>query len=177
MKIVAFAGSNSSTSINKRLVLFTCSLFTEDEIEILDLNNFEAPLFSEDREKNGYPEKVVLFAEKIDSADLLIISLAENNGNYSAAFKNIYDWISRLPNRQTFGEKPMFLMATSGGKRGANSVLKIATERMPFEKSKVIESFSLPSFYNNFNDELGITNEDLKTIFLEKIQTVKDFFK
>lgn len=52
MKIVAFAGSNSSTSINKELVKYTLKQFSNDEVILLDLNDFQAPLFSVDqREK------------------------------------------------------------------------------------------------------------------------------
>ena len=46
MKLLAFAGSSSTTSINKKLVTYAAGLFNADEIEILDLNDFELPLFN-----------------------------------------------------------------------------------------------------------------------------------
>lgn len=51
MKIIAFGGSNSSKSINKMLATYASGLFEDAEVEILDLNDFEMPLFSVDREK------------------------------------------------------------------------------------------------------------------------------
>ena len=50
MKIIAFAGSNSSRSINKKLATYASSLFKNAEVEVLDLNEFEAPLFGIDVE-------------------------------------------------------------------------------------------------------------------------------
>ena len=51
MIIKAFAGSNSSTSINKQLVTYATSFLDEFEIEILDLNNYNIPTFDIDIEK------------------------------------------------------------------------------------------------------------------------------
>src|ERR1700741_1008856 len=178
MKILAFAGSNSSVSINKKLVVHTASYFLEDEVKILDLNDYEMPLYSHDREqKNGIPQLAFDFAKAIDESDLLIISLAEHNGNYSVAFKNIFDWVSRIKERPVFGDKPMLLMATSNGGRGGSSVLDIAKKRMPFSGGNVLETFSLPSFGKNFNILLGITNEELKKELETKIQSIKNNLK
>src|ERR1700741_3651055 len=100
MKILAFAGSNSSTSINKKLVVHTTSYFPGNDIQVLDLNDYEMPLYSKDRElRDGIPQLAYDFAAKIDESDFLIISLAEHNGNYSVAFKNIFDWLSRIQDR------------------------------------------------------------------------------
>ena len=69
------------------------------------------------------------FLAKIEEADFLVVSLAENNGNYSAAFKNVFDWCSRITVK-VFQEKPMLLMATSpGGKRWSNRFLKLQKMR------------------------------------------------
>ena len=51
--------------------------------------------------------------------DLLIISFAEHNSTYTTAFKNIFDWISRIKDRKHFGEKPVFVLATAPGPGGA----------------------------------------------------------
>ena len=51
MKILAFSESSSSNSINKRLVAYAASSLNNAEVEILDINDYEMPLFSEGREK------------------------------------------------------------------------------------------------------------------------------
>lgn len=175
MKIIAFAGSNSSASINKQLVTYATTFFTEHTVEILDLNGYEMPLFSVDTlAKNGIPQLALDFAKKIDESDLLLISLAENNGAYTVAFKNIFDYLSVIPDRKAFwGNKPTFLMATSPGPRGGASVLNLATTTLPYYGANVIDSFSLPSFYQNFNAESGIINTEFNTDFKAKIEKIK----
>jgi len=164
MKIIAFAASNSTNSINKKLATYAASFFNGETIEILDLNDYEMPLFSSDRvAKNGIPQLAKDFARKIDESDLLIISLAEHNGSYSVAFKNIFDYISRLPNRKAFGEKPVLLMATSPGGRGGATVLEMAKHNLPYSGGNVVATFSLPGFYENFDDSKGIINERLRS--------------
>lgn len=177
MKILAFAGSNSRDSINKKLVTYVASQFDNAEVEILDLNDYEMPIFSVDREKHdGIPPLALKFAEKIDNADLLIISLAEHNSSYSVAFKNIFDWISRIKDRKHFGEKPVFLLATATGPGGGKHVLAAFEARSPFSGVQVLQSFSLPKFNENFDPEKGIVNEDKKAEFSEKLSAVKNFF-
>lgn len=162
MKIIAFGGSPSKNSINKKLATYAASLFENAEVEILDLNDYEMPLFSVDKEAIiGQHPLAKAFLDKIATADLLVVSLAENNGNYSAAFKNLYDWCSRI-NGKVFQEKTMLLMATSPGGRGGASVLEIAKNAFPRYGAIVKATFSLPSFNDNFDVEKGeISNEEL----------------
>ena len=171
-KIIAFAGSSSKTSINKQLVTYAANQFENASVEVLDLNDYEMPVFSVDKEKeNGIHKLATDFYEKIGSADLIVISFAEHNGNYATAFKNVLDWTSRI-NAKTFQEKEMLLLATSPGARGGSSVLDIATKRFPFQGGIVKGSFSLPSFNDNFDTEKGITNEDLKKQLLDIIKAI-----
>ena len=172
-KIIAFGASSSKNSINKQLATYAASQFKDAEIEILDLNDYEMPIFSLDKEaENGIPELATLFFNKLSTADLIIISFAEHNGAYSTAFKNIFDWISRI-NPKFLNEKPTLLMATSPGPRGGLSVLEIAKNRFPFQGAIVKGSFSLPSFKDNFDNEKGITNDELKKDFLQLIEAVE----
>ncbi len=162
MKIVAFGGSNSKNSINKKLATYASTLFNDALVEILDLNDFALPLFSVDLEKQiGQPQLAKDFLNKITSADFLVVSLAENNGNYSAAFKNLFDWSSRQA-KEVFQQKPMLLMATSPGGRGGATVLEIAKNAFPRFGADIKGTFSLPSFNDNFDMEnLKISNSEL----------------
>ncbi|MBA2611919.1 MAG: NAD(P)H-dependent oxidoreductase [Bacteroidetes bacterium] len=174
MKLIAFAGSNSSTSINKKLATYAATQFKDSEVEVLDLNDFELPLFSVDREKVlGQPKLAHDFLNKMKSADLLVVSMAENNRNYSVAFKNITDWASRI-DVNIFAGKPMLLMATSPGARGGASVLEIAEKYFPRYGAKILKTFSLPSFEENFKDGEGIVNEDLKNKLLQLIKEIQN---
>lgn len=163
MKIIAFGASPSKKSINKRLATYASSLFENAEVEVLDLNAYQMPIFSVDVEEYiGKHPLAQMFLDKIASADILVVSLAENNGNYSAAFKNVFDWCTRIQKR-VFQDKPMLLMATSTGANGAVIVLGIAKNAFPFYGGNVKATFSLPSFDANFDSEKGeISNVELR---------------
>ncbi|WP_367755179.1 NADPH-dependent FMN reductase [Flavobacterium sp. WC2430] len=171
-KIIAFGASSSTTSINKQLAVYAAEQFKNATVEVLDLNDYEMPIFSMDKETaNGIPELAKDFFAKLGSADLLVISFAEHNGAYSTAFKNIFDWTSRIHSK-TFQEKQTLIMATSPGPRGGASVLEIAKNRFPFQGAVVKGSFSLPSFHENFDEKEGITNTDLNNELLQIIQSI-----
>ena len=168
-KILAFGASNSSKSINKLLATYSANLMTEVDIEIIDLNDFDMPLFGVDREKeHGIPELAHTFLQKIKASDGLIISFAEHNGAYTAAFKNIFDWVSRIDGN-LWSEKPLFALATSPGKRGGRSVLAMATDRFKFMGGNIVAQFSLPSFGQIFDDENGILDEELKGVHASEL--------
>ena len=172
-QIIAFGASNSENSINKQLATYAANQFQNVSVEILDLNDYEMPIFSVDKEKeNGIHPLAQEFYSKLGSADLIIISFAEHNGNYSSAFKNILDWTSRI-NAKTFQEKPMLLLATSPGARGGSSVLEIASKRFPFQGGIVKGSFSLPSFYENFDVINGIIHPEYKNQLLEIVNSTE----
>lgn len=175
-KIIAFAGSNSKNSINKQLVAYASSLLDGIEVNILDLNDFELPIFGVDLEKEqGIPKNAKTFLDHLKKSDGIIVSLAEHNGAYTAVFKNLFDWMSREESKTFFG-KPMLLMATSTGSRGGASVLEIAKSRFPRHDADIIDVFSLPFFNNNFSDG-KIVDEDLNLELKTKIQTFQDAVK
>jgi len=153
MKVIAFAGSSSKQSINKKLAIYAASLIDGAEIEVLDLNDYELPLFSIDVEKElGKPEIARTFLEKMESADIIVLSLAEHNASFSVAFKNIYDWASRQ-NKVVFGNTPMLLLATSPGRGGGRNVIETAKISLPKYGGNIIATFFLPQFNENFDVE------------------------
>jgi len=171
--IVTFAGSNSSKSINKQLAIYASGLVEDAKVTVLDLNDFELPIFGVDlqREK-GIPENAYNFLNHIKESDGIVVSLAENNGAYSAVFKNLFDWMSRIEKNIFFG-KPMLLMATSTGRRGGKSVLEIAKSRFPRHDARIIADFSLPSFRDNFSDG-KIIDQALDTELRNKVKQFSD---
>lgn len=167
-KIIALGGSNSKNSINKELAQYTANQITNSETIVADLNDFELPLYGIDLEKEkGIPDNAKKLNILIKEADGVVISMAEHNGSYTAAFKNTIDWLSRI-NQKVWKDKPIFLMATSPGGRGGATVLDTAKTAFPFFGSNVIADFSLPSFYDNYSKD-GIKNADLNETLNQKI--------
>ena len=128
MKLLAFAATNSSNSINRSLVehaatYFKSNICPEAHIETLDLNNYEMPIYSIDREKKeGIPEPAQAFFDRISSVDAIIVSFAEHNGFVTAAWKNIFDWMSRV-GMKVWQSKPMVMLSASPGERAGANVL------------------------------------------------------
>ena len=172
-KIVAIGGSNSKKSINKALATYAANQLKNTETIIADLNDFDLPLYGIDLEnEKGIPEDAHRLNALIASADGLVISLAEHNGSYSAAFKNAFDWLSRI-DKKIWKDKPVLLMATSPGKRGGIGVLQTAKASFPHLGANIIADFSLPSFHANFS-KAGITDEALHLELNQKIQRFKE---
>lgn len=159
-KIIAFAGSNSKTSINKQLATYTANLVNNTKVEVLDLNDFELPVYGIDLEnEHGIPDNAKQFLEIIKSSNGIVLSLAEHNGAYATVFKNLFDWMSRIDGK-LWSNLPMLLMATSPGGRGGASVLEIAKGRFPYMGGNIVADFSLPSFNDNFSED-GIKDDEL----------------
>lgn len=170
--ILAIAGSNSSTSINQKLVEYVAKEIVDHKIKVLKLANYSMPIYSEDEEKeNGFPGMTLGLKQEISEAEALIISVNEHNGSWSAFFKNIIDWLSRLDRNFLEGKK-ILLMSTSPGQRGGLSSLEFAKNVLPRFGGEIIESFSFPSFHANFSIENNeVTDETLLLGLKEVLST------
>ncbi|QDG74674.1 NADPH-dependent FMN reductase [Labrenzia sp. PHM005] len=160
MKVLAFAATSSRQSINKQLVQAAGDIIKSDldpsaDIEVIDLNDYEMPIYSIDREnEGGIPEEAKRFFDKIGSADAVIVSYAEHNGTYTAAFKNVFDWASRI-NMKVFQDKPQVALSASMGPGGAASVLNSATGSAGFFGADIRGSLSVGPFGEKFDTEAG----------------------
>jgi NAD(P)H-dependent FMN reductase len=174
-KIITLGGSSSSSSINKRLAEYAGRQVSGAVVANLDLRDYEIPLYSIDYEKEqGFSEDLLALEQEIADADGIILSLAEHNGAYTAAFKNAFDWLSRRESK-VWRNKPMLLLSTSPGVRGGQSVLEIAKKRFPFNGGNIISSMSFPSFNENF-EEGEVTNDSLRNELLVKIREFSQSF-
>lgn len=175
-KILAFAGSNSSTSINHEFITYVANRIQGHEIKVIKLRDFEIPMYSIDLEKErGIPTDIKILKNLIDEHDALVISVNEHNGTVSAFFKNIIDWLSRL-DRSFLTGKIILLMSTSPGSRGAAAALEYTKHMLPRFGGKIVESFSFPAFKENLqndqvqNEVLDMGIEDVLTTFSHQVE-------
>ncbi|WP_008310860.1 NADPH-dependent FMN reductase [Leptolyngbya sp. PCC 6406] len=130
-KILAFAGSARSASLNKQLakVAATAAEAAGAEATFIDLADYPMPLFNEDLETElGLPDTVLAFKEHLKKHQGFIIACPEYNGSITPLLKNAIDWASRpVPGEESLGlicfrGKTAALLATSpgglGGMRG-----------------------------------------------------------
>ncbi len=185
MKILAFGASSSRNSINQMLAKHAADVLQEInaatprpeqvEVDILDLNDYEMPIYSTDREnEGGVPELAQQFFNKIGDADVVIISFAEHNGFYTSAYKNIFDWASRV-DQKVFQNKPMVVMSASPGKNGGATVLKAATDSAPFFNANVVASFPVGLFNQVFDKSTGrLIDADLQKTLSDAMQLLHE---
>ncbi|MEL6335211.1 MAG: NAD(P)H-dependent oxidoreductase [Pseudomonadota bacterium] len=166
-RVLVFGASNSRRSINRQFAVHAADVLNQQteggvEIEVLDLNDFEMPIYSPERqEATGIPAEAQAFFARIAGADAVIVSFAEYNGSYTAAYKNIFDWASRI-DMKVYQGKPMLALATSVGKGGAMHVLRGAVEGLPFFGGIVVASFNFGPFGAHFDaDTQRLTTPDL----------------
>ncbi|MCG9681859.1 NAD(P)H-dependent oxidoreductase [Vibrio sp. Isolate23] len=173
MKVLAFGASSSKHSINQKLAFYAAKQIEGADISLIDINDYEMPIFSEHREKElGSPQQAQQFFKAIGEADIVVISFAEHNGSYTAAYKNLFDWTSRI-NMKVFQNKPVILLATSPGAGGASSVLNTAQGSAPYFAADVKGALSLPNFYDNFDIEEGVvTNQAFNQQLLAIVQAL-----
>lgn len=78
----------------------------------------EIPLYNQDEEVEGLPRAVTSMAEKIRSANGLLITTPEYNYGVPGVLKNALDWLSRT-SPQPFSGKPIGIMGASPGMMGS----------------------------------------------------------
>ncbi len=150
-KISIIAASIRKDRKSNRVALFFKNFITSEKLgsaEIVDLKELQLPLF-EERLKflTNPPENAVLFAEKIKSADGIIIVTPEYNGGYPASLKNAIDLLTT-----EWHHKPVAISTVSGGDFGGSQVItslqftlwkmKALTVTAMFPVPKISESFS-----------------------------------
>tara|TARA_R110002050_G_scaffold33007_2_gene84445 strand:+ start:28023 stop:28580 length:558 start_codon:yes stop_codon:yes gene_type:complete len=163
-KIIAFAGSNSSKSINHQLILAVNKLMPNVEVEVVSLRDYEAPVYGIDLEESeGFPATMTALFDKFSSADGFLVSTPEHNGFMPAVMKNTHDWLSRM-GRKVYNEKPVVFLSTSPGGRGGASALGQIMSVMPHQGAKVVGGHSVGSFFDKMENGMLKEGDDKQAI-------------
>lgn len=154
MKTILLAGSNHSKSINQQLINYIG--LSIENAEVIDLRGYDVPMYSIDFEEiHGIPESIKKLNKKIDEATTLVMALPEHNGNFTAFFKNIIDWLSR-EERSFLSNKEILLVSATPGPNGGVSVLNIAEQMLPFFGGKIIGKLRVNNFHEVFSEKENI---------------------
>ncbi|CCE23488.1 NADPH-dependent FMN reductase [Methylotuvimicrobium alcaliphilum] len=98
VKILAFSGSARKDSYNQKLVEIAAggARRTGVEVTLINLADFEMPIFNEDLEKKeGMPAAARDFKSLLIAHDGFLIASPEYNSAFSPLLKNAIDWASR----------------------------------------------------------------------------------
>lgn len=153
-RIVCFGGSNSSESINQKLIEYIAVNNSNiADFKIVNLRKHAAPLFGVDEfEENGIPQTIVELMEVLKTADALLISVAEHNGSITAALKSTFDWLSKLEGKFLLN-KPTIFLSASPGARGGASALKHMLDIMPYRGADIKGSMAIGNFNDIFENQ------------------------
>lgn len=113
-KLLGISGSLRAASLNTKLVHEAARVFAPGEFRLADI---DLPLFNEDVEAQGIPDKVQVVCDQIAWADAIVISSPEYNKGPSGAIKNMLDWVSR-PRPAPMADKPVAVVSATAGLAG-----------------------------------------------------------
>ena len=174
MKIIAFSGSNSSSSINQQFVHAIVTKIDFSEVEVIDLRDYPAPIYGIDLEQEkGFPESIKKLNEKFNEADAFILASPEHNGSMPAFLKNSLDWISRISENKIFKGKPSLFFSTSQGPRGGASALQHMIDIMPYRGAEVLGGHAVGNFSEKVQNGM-IVNEDDENKINELLNRLKN---
>jgi len=173
-KIIAFTGSNSSTSINDQLLKYSLQHFKNHSVEYIDLKALSVPIYSEDIEKeSGIPDSIKNLRTTIDASDALVVAINEHNGTMSAFFKNITDWLSRTGSY--LEGKTILLLSSSPGQGAGRNCMEYTIANFEKFGGQIDQTFSLPSFQDHFQD--GELSKDFKEDLMTSVTTFENNLK
>ena len=96
MKLLVFAGSTRQQSFNRRLARVAAEhgRALGAEVTLLELADYDIPLYNADLEARGTPADVVRLKEVMHAHPAWVVCSPEYNGSYTALLKNTIDWVS-----------------------------------------------------------------------------------
>lgn len=135
-RLLAFAGSTRTHSLNKRLAVLAGRLASDAgaEVTLLDLRDYPMPFYDGDLEvQSGLPERARALKAVMKDHHGFLLACPEYNNSISAVLKNAIDWVSRPvpqePPAVAFKGKWAALLAASpgnlGGLRGLVTVRQV----------------------------------------------------
>ena len=162
-KILAFSGSNNLNSINQNLIRNAADLVEEHEVDILNLMDFSAPIYSNKiKKEEGIPEDIVALKGIMSEYDAYIIASPEHNGSMPSFFKNIIDWLS-VVKKNIFNDKPVLLLSAVPGKNGGKMNLESLKNIFPWLGAKpVVDAYVVSEYHLKINQENQNLNADEK---------------
>jgi chromate reductase len=94
--LLVFAGSTRQQSFNRQLAHATAAIARDAgaEVTLLELSDFDIPMYNADLEAEGTPADVVRLKEILWSHPAWIICSPEYNASYTGLLKNTIDWAS-----------------------------------------------------------------------------------
>lgn len=173
--ILGISGSLRNASYNTATLHAAQSLLPDDmtmDIYVPD----DLPLYNNDVEKQGFPQSVQRFHQRITAANAILFATPEYNYSIPGVLKNAIDWASRPPHESPLQDKPAAIMgATPGGYGTVRAQLHLRDillhEDMPtVTKTKVLITFA----GDRFDDDLNLIDADSRGFIRDLLVELRD---
>ena len=126
LNVVLISGSLRAASANSAALRAVAAHLTaigpidgRPEVAVTEWAIGDLPLYSEDVEDAGWPEKVERLQHAVATADAVIIATPEYNGSMPGGLKNALDWLSRPYGASVLTGKPVATVSASPSPYGA----------------------------------------------------------
>lgn len=155
LRVVVFAASLRSGSLNRRLATLAAAVIEEHGAlaDRADMADFDCPSYSGDVEQQaGVPAGAQRFRERLVATDAFVIASPEYNASMPGCLKNAIDWVSRIRPQPFNGRQGLLLSASpsmAGGNRGLWS-LRVPLEHLGARMYP--DMFSLAQAHQAFDD-------------------------
>lgn len=139
-------------------------------VEILDLKEFDFPVFHERLRFQETPdEKTLEFAEAVKKADGIIIVTPEYNGGYPASLKNVIDLLYAEWKRKPIG----VAMVSDGVFGGTQVITSLLFTLWKIGALMVPAMFTVPHVQDNYDEEGNALDkehiEKRATVFIDEL--------
>lgn len=180
-KVLAFAGSTRTDSVNKKLVVEAANMAREigAEVTVIDLRDYPIPFYDGDLEDaSGMPENAVEIRRLMSNSDVVLIASPDYNKSVSAVLKNTIDWVSRNEKNNPLpafkGKKYIIMSASPGSRGGARGLIHLRTILDDVGATIIPQQFVVPYAYDAFDMEGKLKDPNLRAELQNLIQSSID---
>eukprot|EP00755_Sulcionema_specki_P023811 Sspe_Gene.79780::Locus_50101_Transcript_1_1_Confidence_1.000_Length_741::g.79780::m.79780 len=161
-RFVCLAGSCREGSHNMKLAAISARILKAKgaEVQLLNLKDYDLPLFNEDDEKKEVPAGLSKLKEVVNRADGFVIASPEYNGCLTPLLVNALAWLSRPGNNKdepmyfSFKRKVAMVAAASPGGLGGLRGLVHARQLLTNMGTTVIpEQIAVGAAYKAFGED------------------------
>ncbi|PCJ59269.1 MAG: NADPH-dependent FMN reductase [Planctomycetota bacterium] len=150
LQVTIIATTNGNNLKLAELIKSVCEEL-QYEIDFINLEDQDLPLYTPTQEKGGIPEKAIQITETLIKNDLMIFVAPEYNGSIPPVLNNMVAWVSRAGEdwRQAFNNKMAVVATHSGG--GGLKVCRHMREQLEHLGTFVHPRPILTNFGKEFN--------------------------
>lgn len=183
ISVLAFAGSTRVHSFNRQLAATAADMAQADGVTVtlLELSDFDVPLYNGDLEVRGTPRDVVRLKEIFFAHQAWFIASPEYNGSMTALLKNTIDWVSSpikgdpnwgLGNKPFAGKVVGLLSASPGALGGLRGLSQLAPVLMNLQCWVSPRQFALYKAHEAFDRNGYLAHEPQRKVLRSVVEHV-----